>query len=181
MTVLARAGVLLFACALALVATFGTASAQGARAPVHAGPAPLVASGAPTWIWATLVMVGFVGLTLLTMALARTPVRRAPPPLDAPEETPGRPGEGDGRGGDAPMSASEDWEVVRVAPDQITAEMWVALLREEGVPALIKPSDAVSFMGTSGLSCRVLVPKDRLADAGALLDERTGSGPNTES
>ena len=67
---------------------------------------------------------------------------------------------------------SEDWVVARVAPDQLTAEMWVALLREEGVPALIKPSDAVSFLGTSGLSCRVLVPEERLAEAEAVLDER---------
>jgi hypothetical protein len=67
-----------------------------------------------------------------------------------------------------------DWVVVRVAPDQLSAEMWVELLREEGVPALIKPSDAVSFLGTSALGCRVLVPDDRLADAEALLNDRVG-------
>jgi hypothetical protein len=70
---------------------------------------------------------------------------------------------------------ADRWVVVRVAPDQLSAEMWVALLREEGVPALIKPSDAVSFLGTSGLSCRVLVPEERLADAEALLAERLES------
>ncbi len=64
------------------------------------------------------------------------------------------------------------WSVVRVAPDQLTAEMWVALLREAGVPALIKPSDAVSFLGTSGLSCRVLVPEERLIDAESVLAEQ---------
>ncbi len=64
------------------------------------------------------------------------------------------------------------WVVARVAPDQLTAEMWVALLREEGVPALIKPSDAVSFLGISGLSCRVLVPEERLEEAEALLAEQ---------
>ena len=67
---------------------------------------------------------------------------------------------------------SEQWAVVRVAPDQLSAEMWVAFLREEGVPALIKPSDAISFMGTSALSCRVLVPEERLTEAEAVLAER---------
>ena len=66
----------------------------------------------------------------------------------------------------------EQWVVVRVAPDQLSAEMWVAFLREEGVPALIKPSDAISFMGTSALSCRVLVPEERLTEAEAVLAER---------
>ena len=66
----------------------------------------------------------------------------------------------------------EQWVVVRVAPDQLSAEMWVAFLREEGVPALIKPSDAISFLGTSALSCRVLVPEERLTEAEAVLAER---------
>ena len=66
----------------------------------------------------------------------------------------------------------EKWVVVRVAPDQLSAEMWVAFLRDEGVPALIKPSDAISFMGTSALSGRVLVPEERLTEAEAALAER---------
>ncbi len=35
----------------------------------------------PAWVWAALLMAGFVALTVLTMALARIPARRAPPPL----------------------------------------------------------------------------------------------------
>jgi hypothetical protein len=62
-----------------------------------------------------------------------------------------------------------DWVVVRVAPDQLTADMWVALLRGEGVQALIKPSDAISFMGSSALSCRVLVPEERKEEAEDIL------------
>ncbi len=46
------------------------------------------------------------------------------------------------------------------------------LLRDEGIPALIRPSDAVSFLGTSGLSCRVLVPEERLEEAEEVLAER---------
>lgn len=67
---------------------------------------------------------------------------------------------------------ADDWVVFRTAPDQLTAEMWVSLLREDGVPAVIKPSDAVSFLGTSGLSCRVMVPRDRVGEAQAVLAER---------
>lgn len=66
---------------------------------------------------------------------------------------------------------SENWVVVRVAPDQLSAEMWVDLLRDEGVRALIKPSDAVSFLGTSGLSCRVLVPEEQIDQARSVLAE----------
>lgn len=66
----------------------------------------------------------------------------------------------------------EKWLVVRVAPDQLTAEMWVAMLHEAGVPALIRPSDAVSFLGVSGLSCRVLVPRERLSDAHDVLADQ---------
>ncbi len=68
------------------------------------------------------------------------------------------------------------WSVVRVAPDQLTAEMWIELLREAGVPALIEPSDAVSFLGTSGLGCRVLVPEERLGDAESVLVEQLEDG-----
>ncbi|OGO49400.1 MAG: hypothetical protein A2148_06855 [Chloroflexi bacterium RBG_16_68_14] len=74
---------------------------------------------------------------------------------------------------------ARDWVVVRVAPDQLIAEMWVDLLRQEGVPALIKPSDAVSFMGTSALSCRVLVPQERLEEAEALLADQFGDDEAT--
>lgn len=72
---------------------------------------------------------------------------------------------------------SQNWTVVRVAPDQLTAEMWVAMLREDGMPAFIKPSDAVSFLGTSGLSCRLLVPEERLEEAKAILEERLVDEP----
>jgi len=61
------------------------------------------------------------------------------------------------------------WVHVATAPDQLSAEIWVDLLHDEGIPALISPSDAVSFLGISGLSCRVLVPDDRLPEARAVL------------
>ncbi len=69
---------------------------------------------------------------------------------------------------------AEDWVVVQVAPDHLTAEMRVAFLRQQGVPARIKASDAVSFLGTSPFGCRVLVPRDRLDEAEALLADEFG-------
>ncbi len=54
----------------------------------------LMSGGAPTWVWAVLLTVGFVVLSALTMALARLPAQRAPPPLggadDAADEIAGR-------------------------------------------------------------------------------------------
>ena len=47
------------------------------------------------------------------------------------------------------------WVHLATAPDQITAEIWVDILRQEGVSAMIRPSDAVSFLGVSAVSCRV--------------------------
>jgi hypothetical protein len=43
------------------------------------------------------------------------------------------------------------------APDQMTAELWVSILREAGIAAMIRASDAVSFLGVSAMGCRVLV------------------------
>lgn len=61
------------------------------------------------------------------------------------------------------------WLLLATAPDQLTAEIWVEFLRGEGIPALIRPSDAVSFLGVSPLSCRVMVPADRLREARSVL------------
>ena len=44
----------------------------------------VVLAAAPAWVWATLVMIGFVVLTVLTMWLARFPVTRKPPPVVPP-------------------------------------------------------------------------------------------------
>ena len=70
------------------------------------------------------------------------------------------------------------WVHLTTAPDQLTAEMWCDLLRHEGVPAMIKPADAVSFLGVSGTSCRLMVPESRRDEAAAILAARTeGDAP----
>ena len=69
------------------------------------------------------------------------------------------------------------WVPVATAPDQIVAEMWVELLQAQGIPAMIRPQDTASFMGLSTMACRVLVPREHLAEAALALQERTeGSG-----
>jgi hypothetical protein len=51
----------------------------------------------PAWVWASLLMAGFVAVSVLTMALARIAVRERPTPKgssagkDDPAEPPGRP------------------------------------------------------------------------------------------
>jgi len=46
----------------------------------------VVLAAVPAWVWATLVMIGFVALTVLTMWLARFPVMRKPPPVLPPRQ-----------------------------------------------------------------------------------------------
>jgi hypothetical protein len=66
------------------------------------------------------------------------------------------------------------WVLLATAPDQLTAEMWAKLLRDEGIPATLKPGDAVSFLGVSAMPCRLLVPDGRVGEARAVLAEYRG-------
>jgi len=50
-----------------------------------------------------------------------------------------------------------NWVHLTTAPDQMTAEFWLTLLKEEGIPAMIRPSDSVSYLGVSGFGCRIQV------------------------
>ena len=67
------------------------------------------------------------------------------------------------------------WKTLAIAPDQLTAEMWCELLREAEIPAIIQPSDAVSFLGVSPSRCRVIVSEERYEEAVAVLREKMGS------
>jgi len=74
-------------------------------------------------------------------------------------------------------STKQRWVPLATAPDQLTAEMWVELLRGQRIPAMIRPSDAVSFLGVSSMACRVVVPREHLAEATQVLHQQTeGSG-----
>jgi hypothetical protein len=61
------------------------------------------------------------------------------------------------------------WVHLATAPDQITAEIWVDILRQEGITAMIRPSDAVSFLGVSAVSCRVQTREEDLVRAREVL------------
>jgi hypothetical protein len=69
------------------------------------------------------------------------------------------------------------WVHFATAPDQITGEMWVSILRDAGIRAMIRPSDAVSFLGVSPYGCRVQVPEADLARARDVLPEATDEPP----
>lgn len=73
-----------------------------------------------------------------------------------------------------------EWKSVATAPDQLTAEMWCELLRNEDIPAMVKPSDAVSFLGVRAAACRVLVPDDRHDEAAAILRRELGATVDIE-
>jgi len=45
----------------------------------------LASAGMPRWVWAALLMAAFAGVSVITMLLARYPVRRAPPPVAPPD------------------------------------------------------------------------------------------------
>jgi hypothetical protein len=61
------------------------------------------------------------------------------------------------------------WVHLVTAPDQVTAEIWVAILKDEGVAAMIHPTDAVSYLGVSSMGCRIQVPEDDLERARDVL------------
>ncbi|MFC1935526.1 DUF2007 domain-containing protein [Chloroflexota bacterium] len=72
------------------------------------------------------------------------------------------------------MTSRIRWVYLTTAPDQLTSEMWQELLRNEGVPAMIRVGDTVSFLGVSNAPCRLMVPEERLLEARRLLEERLG-------
>jgi hypothetical protein len=66
------------------------------------------------------------------------------------------------------------WVNLATAPDQLTAEMWCELLRNEGIPAMVRPSDAMSFLGVSAKTTRIVVAEDRRDEAEAVLRREMG-------
>ena len=62
-----------------------------------------------------------------------------------------------------------NWVYLATAPDQTTAEIWIELLKGEGISAMIRPSDAVSFLGVSAVSCRLLTPEENVDRAREIL------------
>jgi len=55
------------------------------------------------------------------------------------------------------MAEPKKWLLLTTAPDQLTAEIWKDILSQQGIPAMINPADAISFMGVSAFPCRIMV------------------------
>lgn len=63
----------------------------------------------------------------------------------------------------------EHWVPVATAPDQLTAEMWQQVLLQEGIPSMLDPHDAISFLGVASTPVRLMVPEGMVAEAGEAL------------
>ncbi len=55
------------------------------------------------------------------------------------------------------MAKAKKWIVLTTAPDQLTAEIWQDILRQQGIAAVVNPEDSVSFLGVSAFPCRIMV------------------------
>jgi hypothetical protein len=65
---------------------------------------------------------------------------------------------------------SDKWVHLATAPDQITAEIWVSILHDNGIAAFVRPSDVMSYLGVSALGCRVQVREGDLDEARSLIE-----------
>ncbi len=61
------------------------------------------------------------------------------------------------------------WVEFATAPDQITAETWAGLVRNEGCPCAVK-SDGIPFLGVSMLPVRLMAPEERVDEARGILE-----------
>ena len=66
--------------------------------------------------------------------------------------------------------SSENWVNLATAPDQITAEIWISILHDNGIAAFVYPSDVPSYLGVSPLGCRVQVREEDLDEALSLIE-----------
>jgi hypothetical protein len=72
-----------------------------------------------------------------------------------------------------------NWVHLATAPDQLTAELWLAILRDAGIAAMIHPSDAASYLGVAGFGCRLQVREDDLARAREVLGDEVSEEPQS--
>ena len=72
------------------------------------------------------------------------------------------------------MPGRDRWVYLTTAPDQTTAEMWEGLLRNEGVPVIVRAGDTASYLGVFTGPCRLMVLEERLEEAREVITERLG-------
>ena len=68
-----------------------------------------------------------------------------------------------------------NWEVFATAPDQLTAESWVGLMRNAGIECRLQPGDTVAFLGVSGLPTRLMARSDYVENALSVLNNYLGN------
>ena len=62
------------------------------------------------------------------------------------------------------------WVVFATAPDQIMAEMWVQLVRSEGIPCRLQPGDITNFLGVSATPVRLMTLESDAERAAQVLE-----------
>ena len=62
------------------------------------------------------------------------------------------------------------WIVFATAPDQIMAEMWVQLVRSEGIPCRLQPGDITNFLGVSATPVRLMTLESDAERAAQVLE-----------
>ncbi len=63
-----------------------------------------------------------------------------------------------------------EWTHLTTTDDQLSAELLVQALLEEGIEALVNAGDTSSFLGVSGNPCRIMVNAEQWVRAMTLLD-----------
>ncbi len=70
------------------------------------------------------------------------------------------------------------WVVFATAPDQIMAEIWVQLVRAEGIPCRLQPGDTTNFLGVSAAPVRLMTLEAEVERAEQALER--GDEPDEE-
>ena len=73
------------------------------------------------------------------------------------------------------------WEVFATAPDQLTAESWLVLMRNSGIECKLQPGDTVAFLGVSGLPTRIMARSDYVENALTVLNAYLGDSNTVPS
>ena len=79
------------------------------------------------------------------------------------------------------MISNLKWEVFATAPDQLTAESWLGLVRNAGIECKLQPGDTVAFLGVSGLPTRIMARSDHVEIALTVLNAYLGDSNDISS
>ncbi len=78
------------------------------------------------------------------------------------------------------------WVVFATAPDQIMAEIWMQLVRAEGIRCRLQPGDTTNFLGISAYPVRLMTLERDAEKAAEILGQGAGeeepdNGPRNTS